>query len=83
MFFGFSVFIFCSTSALLATPAQPRSTFGCATFAFTAGGLAVGGAFAIRAGAATKSLFPCTFVNAPDLAAVDKSTADPRSTVSR
>jgi hypothetical protein len=83
MFFGFSVLIFCSSSALLATPAQPRSTFGCATLAFTAGGLALGGAFAILVGAATTSLFPCTFVNAPDLAAVDKSAADSRSIVSR
>src|SRR4030095_5732521 len=45
-FFGFSALIFCSSSALLGTPFQPCSIFGCATFAFTAGGFAVGGAFA-------------------------------------
>ena len=74
-FFGFSVLIFCSSSALLETPFQPRSIFGCATFAFTAGGLTLGGAFAILDGAATKSLSPCTFANAPDLAAADRSVA--------
>ena len=45
-FFGFSALIFCSSSALLGTPFQPCSIFGCATFAFTAGGFAAGAAFA-------------------------------------
>src|SRR5216110_2125114 len=46
---------------------QPCSIFGCAAFAFTAGGLAVAGAFASFWGAATSNLLPCTFVNVPDL----------------
>jgi hypothetical protein len=57
-FFGFSALIFCSSSALLGTSFQPCSIFGCATFAFTAGGFAVAGAVASLWGAATRSLFP-------------------------
>ena len=34
----FRFLIFCSSSALLGTPFQPCSNFGCATLAFTAGG---------------------------------------------
>ena len=83
MFFGFSFLIFCSSSALLETPFQPRSIFGCATLAFTAGGATLGGALASFAGAATMSLSPCTLVSAPDLAAPDKSAAVCRSIVSR
>ena len=82
-FFGFSVLIFCSTSALLGTPFQPCSIFGCATFAFTAGGLAVGGAFAGFWGAATSNLLPCTFVNVPDLTAAERLPAVCRSIASR
>src|SRR5439155_6996640 len=70
-FFGFSVLIFCSSSALLETPFQPRSIFGCATFAFTAGGFAVGGALAIFGGAATRSLLPCSLVSVPALTAAE------------
>src|SRR6266436_6681462 len=73
MFFGFSVLIFCSSSALLATPAQPRSIFGCATFVFTAGGARLGDALASLFGAPTRSLFPWTFAHAPDLAAAHRS----------
>jgi hypothetical protein len=83
MFLGFSALIFCLSSASFGRPAQPRWIFGCATLAFTAGGFIVGGAFAILGGAATTSLFPCTFVSAPDLAAADRSAAGSRSTVSR
>ena len=82
-FFGFSVLIFCSSSALLGTPFQPRSIFGCATFAFTAGGLAAGAAFAGLSGAAIRSLFPCTLVSAPDLTAVVRLVDASRSIVSR
>lgn len=81
--FGFSFLIFCSSSALLGTPFQPCSTFGCATLAFTLGGVPVGGALAILGGAATRSLLPCTLVSAPDLTAADKSAAGCRSMVSR
>ena len=81
--FGFSFLIFCSSSALLGTPFQPCSTFGCATLAFTFGGAIVGGALAILGGAATRSLLPCTLVSAPDLTAADKSAAGCRSMVSR
>jgi hypothetical protein len=81
-FFGFSVLIFCSSSALLGTPFQPRSIFGCATFAFTAGGFAVG-AVASFWGAATRSLLPCTFVSVPDFTAVDRFVGACRSIVSR
>jgi hypothetical protein len=45
-FLGFSALIFCCSSSLLGTPFQPRSIFGCATFALTAGGFAAGAAFA-------------------------------------
>jgi hypothetical protein len=83
IFFGFSVLIFCSTSALLETPFQPCSIFGCPTLAFTAGGATLGGALANLAGAATTSLLPCTLVSAPDLAAADKSVAVCRSILSR
>src|SRR5262249_8449077 len=83
MFFGFSALIFCSTSDLLGTPFQPRSIFGCATFAFTAGGFAVGAAFKSFWGAATRSLFPCPFVSVPDLTAVVRLPAACRSIVSR
>ena len=83
IFFGFSVLIFCSSSALLGTPFQPRSIFGCATFAFTARGLAAGAAFASLCGAATRSLFPCTFVNVPDFIAVVRFVDVSRSIVSR
>ena len=82
-FFGFSVLIFCSSSALLGTPFQPRSIFGCATFAFTAGGFAVGAAFASFWGAATRSLFPCTLVSVPDLIAVVRLVGACRSIASR
>jgi hypothetical protein len=82
-FFGFSVLIFCFSCASLATPVQPRLSFGCATLVFTVGGLAVGGALASLAGAATTSLFPCTLVSAPDLAAAEKLVADCRSILSR
>src|SRR5262249_15395670 len=57
-FFGFSVLIFCSSSALLGTSFQPCSILGCATLAFTAGGFAAGAALAILVGAATRSLLP-------------------------
>lgn len=83
IFFGFSLLIFCSNLALSGTPFQPCSIFGCATLAFTAGGAALGGALASLGGAATTSLFPCTLVSAPDLAAADKSAAVSRSIVSR
>ena len=83
MFFGFSVLIFCSSSALLDTFFQPRSIFGCATFAFTAGGFIVGAAFASFCGAATRSLFPCTLVSVPDLTAAVRFVEAPRSMVSR
>jgi hypothetical protein len=83
MFFGFSVLIFCSTSALLETPFQPCSIFGSATLDFTAGGATLGGALASLGGAATMSLLPWTLVSAPDLAAADKSPAVCRSMVSR
>jgi hypothetical protein len=82
-FFGFSVLIFCSSSARLATPCHPCSIFGCATFAFTTGGFAVGGAFAIFGGAATRSLFPCTLVSVPDLTAAERLPGVSRSMVSR
>jgi hypothetical protein len=59
--------IFCSSSALLGTPFQPCSIFGCATFAFTAGGFAVGGAFA----------------SVPDLTAAVRLVAASRSIASR
>src|SRR5262249_47651773 len=55
-FLGFSALIFCSSSVLLDTPFQPCSIFGCATFAFTAGGFAVAGAVPSFCGAATSSL---------------------------
>lgn len=83
MFFGFSVLIFCSTSALLATPFQPRSIFGCATFAFTAGGFMSGAAFAILVGAASISLLPWTFVSVPDFTAAERFAGVSRWTVSR
>src|SRR5205823_2917422 len=83
MFFGFSLLIFCSSCALSGTPFQPRSIFGCVTFAFTAGGATLGGALANLGGAATRSLFPCTLVSAPDLAALDKSVAVCRSIARR
>jgi hypothetical protein len=83
IFFGFSVLIFCSTSALLATPAQPLSSFGCATFAFTFGGAAPAGALLSFCGAATMSLSPWTFVIAPVLAAADKSALVWRSILRR
>ena len=83
IFFGFSALIFCSTSALLETPFQPCSIFGCATLAFTAGGATLRGDLASLSGAATTSLLPWTFVSAPDLAAADKSPAVCRSIVSR
>jgi len=83
IFFGFSALIFCSSSDLLGTPFQPCSIFGCATFAFTAGGLAVGGAFASFWGAATSNLLPCTFVNVPDLTAAERLPAVCRSIASR
>ena len=82
-FFGFSVLIFCFSCASLGTPAQPRLIFGCATLVFTAGGLAPGGALVSLFGAATTSLFPCTFVSAPDLAAAEILAADCRSILSR
>jgi len=83
MFFGFSVLIFCSSSALLGTPFQPCSIFGCATFAFTAGGFAVGAAFTSFCGAAIRSLFPCTLVSVPDLTAVVRFVDACRSIASR
>ena len=83
MFLGFSVLIFCSSSALLTTPAQPRSIFGCAIFAFTAGGAMLGDALASLFGAPTRSLFPWTFVSVPPLAAAEKSVAACRSIASR
>ena len=82
-FFGFSVLIFCSSSALLGTPFQPCSIFGCATFAFTASGFAVGGAFVSFWGAATRSLFPCTLVSVPDLNAAVRLVGASRSIASR
>src|SRR5262245_57515469 len=82
-FVGFSVLIFCSSSALLGTPFQPRSIFGCGTFAFTAGGFAVGGAFANFWGAATTSLLPCTLVRVPDLTAAERLPGVCRSIASR
>jgi hypothetical protein len=82
-FLGFSFLIFCFSCASLATPAQPRLIFGCATLVFTAGGLAPGDALVSLFGAATTSLFPCTFVSAPDLAAAEKLVADCRSMLSR
>jgi hypothetical protein len=75
--------IFCSSSALLGTFFQPRSIFGCATLAFTAGGFAAGAAFTSLWGAATRSLFPCTFVSVPDLIAVVKFVDACRSIASR
>jgi hypothetical protein len=75
--------IFCSSSDLLGTFFQPRSIFGCATFAFTAGGFAAGGAFASFWGAATSNLFPCTFVSVPDLTAVVRLVDACRSIASR
>src|SRR6185312_1670430 len=83
MFLGFSVFIFCFSCASLGTPAHPRLSFGCATLVLTVGGLAAGGAFASFAGAATTSLFPCTLVSVPDLAAAERLVADCRSMLSR
>lgn len=83
IFFGFSALIFCCSSALLGTPFQPCSIFGCATFALTAGGFALGAAFASLWGAAIMSLLPCTFVNVPDLTAVVRFVAVCRSIVSR
>src|SRR5439155_7749357 len=56
IFLGFSVLIFCFSSACLGTPAQPCSIFGCATFAFTARGASLGGALVSWGGAATMSL---------------------------
>ena len=82
-FLGFSVLIFCFSCASFCTPAQPRLSFGCATFVFTVGGLAVGGALANLGGAATTSLFPCTLVSAPLLAAAPTSTFVWRSIFSR
>lgn len=82
-FFGFSVLIFCFNCASLGTPAHPRLSFGCVTLVFTAGGFAAGGAFASLGGAATISLFPCTFVSVPDLAATERLVADCRSMLSR
>jgi len=82
-FFGFSVLIFCSSSALLGTPFQPCSIFGCATLAFTASGFAVGGAFASFWGAATRSLLPCTLVSVPDLNAAVRLVGASRSIASR
>ena len=82
-FLGFSALIFCSNSALLGTPFQPRSIFGCATFAFTAGGFAVAGAFASLWGAETSSLLPCTLVSVPDLTAVVRLVVVSRSIASR
>ena len=81
--FGFSVLIFCSSSALLGTPFQPCSTFGCATLAFTASGFAVGGAFASFWGAAIRSLLPCTLVSVPDLNAAVRLVGACRSIASR
>jgi hypothetical protein len=75
--------IFCSSSALLGTPFQPRSIFGCATRVFTACGFAPGAAFASFCGAATSSLFPCTFVSVPDFTAVARFVEACRSIVSR
>jgi len=83
MFFGFCVLIFSFSSASLGTPFHPCSIFGCATFAFTAGGFAFGAAFASFWGAATRSLFPCTFVNVPDFTAVVRFVDASRSIVSR
>ena len=57
-FFGFSALIFCSSSALLGTPFQPRSIFGCATFAFTAGGFAVGGCLRELLGSGDQEFVP-------------------------
>lgn len=82
-FLGSWVLIFCSSSALLGTPFQPRSIFGCATFAFTAGGFAVGAAFVSFWGAATTSLFPCTLVSVPDLSAVVRLVGACRSIANR
>jgi hypothetical protein len=82
-FLGFSVLIFCFSCASLGTPAHPRLSFGCATLVFTVAGLAVGGAFASLCGAATTSLFPCTLVSVPDLAAAERLVADCRSMLSR
>jgi hypothetical protein len=82
-FFGFSALIFCSSSALLGTPFQPRSIFGCATFAFTAAGFAAGAALASLCGAAIRSLFPCTLVSVPDLNAVVRLVGASRSIASR
>ena len=82
-FFGFSVLIFCSSSARLETSFQPRSIFGCATFAFTDGGFMLGAPFAILGGAATSSLLPCTLVSVPDLTAADRLVGVCRSIASR
>jgi len=82
-FFGSSALIFCSSSDLLGTFFQPCSIFGCATFAFTAGGFAAGAAFTSFWGAATSSLFPCTFVSVPDFIAVVKFVDASRWIVSR
>ena len=82
-FFGFSALIFCSSSALLGTPFHPCSNFGCATFAFTAGGFAAGAAFASLWGAAIRSLFPCTLVSVPDLIAVVRLVGACRSIANR
>ena len=82
-FLGWSVLIVCSSSALLGTPFQPCSILGCATFAFTARGFAVGGAFASFWGAAIRSLFPCTLVSVPDLTAVVKLVDACRSIANR
>jgi len=68
---------------LLGTFFQPRSIFGCATFAFTAGGFVTGAAFASFWGAATRSLLPCTLVSVPDLTAAEKLPAACRSIASR
>jgi hypothetical protein len=83
MFFGFSALIFCCSSDLLGTFFQPCSILGCATFAFTAGGFISGDAFASLWGAATSSLFPCTFVSVPDFTAVVRLPAAWRSMASR
>jgi len=81
--FGFSVLIFSFNCAALATPVQPFSIFGCATFVFMRGGAIPGAGLLILAGAATTSLSPCTFVNAPDLAAAEKSAPGCRSSLRR
>jgi len=83
MLLGFSVFIFCFNSASLEMPDQPFSIFADATFAFTLGGAIGLAGFCNLVGAATTSLSPCTFVKAPDFAAVDRSTFAWRSILRR